>query len=86
MINGPLVNARISDPNGRLAKLLANESDNHVVLQQLFQITLGRTAQNHLYWDERFADAEVGDPERRKEFFEDLLWSLLTSETFTTNH
>ena len=86
MVNGPLINDRISDPKGRLAQLVANESDNHVVLQQLFAITLGRSPGNRLDWNKRFAEAKLDEPKRRKEYFEDLLWSLLTSETFITNH
>jgi hypothetical protein len=86
MINGPLINDRISDPKGRLVQLLERETDNHVVLQQLYQIALGQAPGNRLYWSERFAEAKLDEPKHRKEFFEDLLWSLLTSETFITNH
>ncbi len=86
MINGPLINARVSDPNGRLAQLMTKEPDNHVLLEKLYQMTLGRSAGGRLYWDDRFAEEQLDDPKRRKEFFEDLLWSLLTSEAFSTNH
>jgi hypothetical protein len=86
MINGPLINQRISHEDGRLAKLLAEQTDNHAVLARLYQITLGRSPGNRLYWNEQFADAELDAPDRRREFFEDLLWSLLTSEAFLTNH
>ncbi len=86
MINGPLINQRIGAAEGRLAKLLAQEADHHAVLAQLYQITLGRTPENRLYWSQEFADAKLDAPDRREEFFQDLLWSLLTSETFLTNH
>ncbi len=85
LINGPLINDRISDPHGRLAKMLAEEPDNHELLNKLYLITLGRPAANRLYWQQQFAEANVEEPKKRKEFFEDLFWGLLTSESFMTN-
>ena len=86
LINGPLINDRISDPNGRLAKLLADEPDNEKVLDRLFLITLGRPADNRIYWQQRLGEANLNDGEARTEFFQDLFWGLLTSESFITNH
>ncbi len=86
LINGPLINDRLTDPNGRLAKLLAEESDDEKVLDTLHLITLGRKADNRVYWQARLREASVPDPDQRTEFFQDLFWGLLTSETFFTNH
>ncbi len=86
MINGPLINERVGDPNGRLAKLLVREPDNAAVLDELYRITTGHRAANAAFWQQRFQEAELDNPNRRKEFFEDVFWSLLTSETFQTNH
>jgi hypothetical protein len=86
LINGPLVNERVGDPHGRLTKLLAREPDNAAVLDELYQITMGHRAGKAAFWQQRFKEAELDNPSSRKEFFEDVFWSLLTSDTFQTNH
>ncbi len=86
LINGPLINDRISHPDGRLAKALAAEPDNEKLMDRLYLITLGRPADNRLYWRKQLSAANLDDPQARAEFFQDLFWGLLTSESFITNH
>lgn len=86
LINGPLINSRVSNPSGRLADLLDRQPDNFSVLDQLYVIALGHPAGDREIWQQRFDEAELDSVANRKAFFEDVLWSLLSSETFGTNH
>jgi hypothetical protein len=86
LINGPLINDRISDPAGRLAKLLASESDDERIVDTLHLITVGQLPNNRPAWQQRLSEANLQHVDQRREFFEDLFWGLLTSDSFITNH
>ena len=85
LINGPLLNAAISSPRGRLARLLEDHSDEEI-LAELYLRALGRAPQQaeRTMFLAQF-DGEETDAERRQ-LWEDILWSLLTCREFTTNH
>ena len=87
LINGPLINQRLANPKGRLRAILEDQSDNQKVLEELYLLTLSRPDDaRRRYWTGKLSNAELSDPIARREFFEDVLWGLLTSEAFITNH
>lgn len=88
LINGPLVNQRLTDPAGRLHRLLATQKDNQKVLDQLYWWSLSRPrhASEKEFWSTQLANTDLRSPDSRAAFFEDALWGLITSDAFGTNH
>jgi hypothetical protein len=92
-LNGELLNGRILAPGSRLEKLLnAGESPSRIITV-FYQLALSRnpSPQELSYWHEALEacvlDKASAERERaEREFLEDFVWSLLSSEEFTTNH
>jgi hypothetical protein len=84
-INGDTLNERIADRNGTLARALVSSTNNRLILDRLYLLTLNRppTRTEVAFWIEQGLDDDAQD---RKAFFEDLFWSLLTSNDFLENH
>lgn len=84
-INGETLNERIADKKGRLVHILASSQNNQRILQELYLVTLNRlpTLAEESFWIEQGLDDSTLD---RKAFFEDLFWSLLSSNDFLENH
>ncbi len=74
--------ARLGDPKGRLASLLASVPDDDRVTEELFLATLARRPTE----PERLAvrKALAGGP--RDEVYRDLAWALLNAVEFSFNH
>lgn len=78
-LNGDTLANKISDKNGRIAKLLASEKPHDEIVGELYLATLCRPP----------TDAELrasreyveGGPDKR-ECYEDLLWALINSKQF----
>jgi hypothetical protein len=79
LINGPLLNAKIGSPQGRLRQLLRADLSPQVVVEECYLRALGRkpTEKERAFWKDR----ATGPHE-----LEDFLWALLTCREFTTNH
>jgi hypothetical protein len=88
LINGPLINKRLASPDGRLHRLLQHNADDAAVLEQLYLLTLSRppNAAELEHWSGQLATLQPAGREARAEFFEDLMWALMTSDAFITNH
>jgi hypothetical protein len=83
LINDTDVNAKISAPGGRLAKLLQEIADDQPLLEELYLGTLCRFPTE----DERKKSLDhVARAADRKAGFEDVLWSLLNVREFVFNH
>jgi len=83
LMNDTEVNNKVSNPKGRLAKLLKELPDNRKLLEELYLGTISRlpTAdEEHKALD---YVAKAGD---RKGGFEDVLWSLINLREFVFNH
>ena len=81
IINADLLNTKLNDGNGALAKLLKSEMDNAKVAEELFLIFLGRkpsAKQLKLVMDI--------PADQREEFFRDMAWALVNSKEFVFNH
>ena len=86
LFNGELINRRNSDPDSRLAKLIAAGRKPEKIVEQFYQLALSRNPdeRERTYWTKQVAAAI--DAEQRQEIMEDFIWSLLTCREFVTNH
>jgi len=86
LFNGPLLNRRISNPQGRLAKLMASGKTPEEIVDEFYLSALGRRPlqKEQEFWRKQFAPAT--DPRQRQDVLEDFAWSLLTCREFVTNH
>ncbi|MEO1997260.1 MAG: hypothetical protein ABGZ17_18475, partial [Planctomycetaceae bacterium] len=86
MFNGGLINARISDPNGRLAKLIASGQSPDAIIDAMYQRALSRrpSQQEREFWSRHLASTTDAGPLRA--ILEDIVWSLVTCREFGTNH
>ena len=86
MFNGQLINSRMSDTGGRLAKLVAAGQTPDEIVDQFYQRVLGRhpSTQEQEFWDRQLGAAT--NRRQQQELLEDFVWSLLTCREFVTNH
>ena len=86
MFNGPLLNQRIGDPEGRLAKLIEQAGEPEEIVDEFYRRALCRrpTEQEREYWNQQFVTA--ANTQEKQELLEDFVWSLLTCREATTNH
>jgi hypothetical protein len=82
LLNGALLNAKVADRNGRLARLIADGKSNREIVAELYVRALGRppTEKELAAWLARLDGADRRAP------LEDFLWGLLSSREFGTNH
>jgi hypothetical protein len=83
MLNGELVNNKVVQSDGRVAKLLASGKSNDDILNEIYLRALGRPP------DARERKVVIGllaFSSDRKEVFQDLLLTLLNSKEFLFNH
>jgi hypothetical protein len=80
LANSTAVHSKVTDPQGRLAQLLASQRSNRELIDELILTTWSR-------WptDEERAKVErlVADSPSRTEGWEDILWALLNSAEFS---
>ena len=87
LINGELVNQRVRAANGRLHALVNEIDDDARVLDELFLATLTKPdVSKTQFWRQQLSEIAGAEVEERVAFFEDVLWGLLTSKAFATNH
>lgn len=84
LFNGELLNDRISHPESRLMRLLQSEFTSTELIDELYLAALSRVPQGNerQFWHGKVN--QVNDPNQKQKFFEDFLWSLLTSNEFIT--
>lgn len=85
MLNGELLNAKIVDKDGRLAKWLAAEKTDREIVTEFYLLAFARppTEKELANWQARI---EKAGKDGRRACLEDFVWSLLNSREFTTNH
>ena len=86
LFNGPFLNARIADPEGRLRKLLAAGSSPEAIVERFYLAALTRkpTPAEAAHWAVELA--QLSGDAARTTFLEDFVWGLLTCDEFVTNH
>jgi hypothetical protein len=83
LMNGDLVNRKVMDANGRVAKLLnANMSDSDII-EELYLATFSRLP---TATELRNALRLIAAQPSRKTAVEDLMWALINSKEFLFNH
>lgn len=85
LLNGDLVNARLTDKSGRLRQSLAAGRTDADILSDFHRRALGRgpTDDQLLRWNAGFDSKDLAE---RTERLEDFVWSLLNSRQFSQNH
>lgn len=81
LLNGTLINQRISAPQGRLQQLLSQKSSDSEIVHEFILRALNRlpTADEQEYWQQHLATSDQAEQLLR---LEDFLWSLLNSQEF----
>ena len=85
LMNGDKLNGKVTDGNGRLAKMINAKATDDAILNELYNAALGRPPRQ----DERrliMATLAFALPKDRKSVFEDVLVTLLNSKEFLFNH
>jgi len=82
LINGPLLNRKISEPKGRLRQMLGEGRTDDDILREFYLRALSRrpTEQERQTWLDRFDGLSES---QRTAAWEDFLWALLCSREFT---
>ena len=83
LMNGDLVNRKIGQSDGRIAKLIAARKPYDTILNELYMGALGRPPRREERMQVMGALAFAPDP---KPIFEDVLLTLLNSKEFLFNH
>ena len=82
LINCPTVANAIIDPNGRIAKLLKDNKDDRVLVEELYLATFARLPRENEYTT---AVEHLAKAESKEEGAQDLLWALINSPAFLFN-
>lgn len=84
LLNGPLLNRRITSSEGRLAKLIDAGKTADEIVRRFYRLALCRppSSAEQAFWHDQFQ--RNGGQE--KAILEDFLWGLLTCKEFVTNH
>lgn len=83
MISGGLLNRKVSDRGGRVARLVAAKTPPARAVEELFLCTVSRPPTSE---ETREAVAEIEAAPSPKEGLEDMLWTLLNTREFQFNH
>ncbi len=85
LLNGELINRKLTDKAGRLPSLLAADKTNEQIVSEFYRRGLGRepTPAELSRWRQKL---ESADPADRTQRCEDFIWSLLNSRDFVENH
>jgi hypothetical protein len=80
-INGESVNRKLSLSEGRLHRMIAAGKSNDEIIAEFFIHSLGRSPNER----EQKVLASPENP-NRSAWLEDVIWALMNSRQFTTNH
>jgi hypothetical protein len=83
LVNGSLINRKLTDKNGRIAKFLDGDIDNHHAITELYLVTLSRMPSDQ---EREHCQYIVEDAANRREGLEDVLWALCNTREFLFNH
>jgi len=85
LINGDLINAKITSRKGRLQQMIASGSDDGEIVTAFYRLALSRDPlpAETAHWLAQLASA---DPMQRRHRLEDFIWAMLNCREFTHNH
>ena len=81
--NGEVVNRKVADAKGRIAKLLKAKTQDRKIIDDLYLVTFSRPPTKD---EQAHCKTILENSKNRKEGFEDILWALLNSREFLFNH
>ncbi|MBI3698062.1 MAG: DUF1553 domain-containing protein [Acidobacteria bacterium] len=82
-VNGPELQAKLADPDGRLTQWLVSGKSDSALLEDMFLSSLSRKPRP----DEKDRLlTRIASAPKKHEIFEDVLWALLSSREFVFNH
>ncbi len=86
LLNGEWINERLRHPNGRLALWLAEGATDRQMLDDIYWLAYSRPprAAELEHWLQVLAEAK--HEQDRNAIWQDLMWSILVSREFVTNH
>jgi hypothetical protein len=84
-LNGKLLNERLDKPGGYLHSALESKLSTHEIVREFYARAFSRqpTEREREFWSRELADE---NEEARRQKLQDLLWAILSSREFTTNH
>ncbi len=83
MLVGTTYTDKISKKGGRLDRLIENEASHRIAIQELYLAALSRFPSPA---ERTELEAVLRERSSKREAWEDLLWSLISSREFTFNH
>ncbi len=83
LMNGDLLNRKVADANGRLAKLIAAKKSNAEIIDELCLVTFSRPPSPDELKEFESLVAAAPSP---NDGLQDLLWALLNAHEFVFNH
>ena len=83
LVNGSLINRKLTDKNGRIAKFLDGDVDNQHAITELYLVTLSRMPSDQ---EREHCQFIVEDAANRRAGLEDVLWALCNTREFLFNH
>ena len=83
LANGDLIQKKLSDKTGRIARLIEEKADDPTVIRELYLAAFSRPPTDE---EISLARSVVAGTEDRQQAIEDLLWALLNSREFLFNH
>jgi hypothetical protein len=83
LMNGDALNAKIASKHGRIEKLLAAKKSEDEIVEELYLATFSRKPTDA---ERKLVRAKIADAPSQREGLEDLLWALLNSAEFASNH
>ena len=85
LLNGPLLNRRLRDKDGRLNRLIKSDADARAIVEEFYVVAFARfpSDKERSYWLEQLTD---DDRKLDRLAAEDFVWGLLNSKEFLTNH
>jgi hypothetical protein len=78
LMNAPEIDRKITNPNGRVAKLIAMDASQEQIVEELCLTVLGRFPEQK----ERIVAGNLFSEESPRQAAEDFLWTLLNSYDF----
>ncbi len=83
LINGPTINEKLRNPNNRIGKLLAKNTPDQEILNELYLTTLSRLP---VEGEVKASLEHVRKAPDRRKAWEDVHWALLNSKEFLFRH
>lgn len=86
LLNGSLLNRRLTSSENRLAKRLEAGHKPTEIVDEFYRLALTRqpTPDEQKFWSQQLQNSE--SPQHQRQILEDFVWSLLSCREFVTNH